>query len=120
MKKMLNTLVAFAVLALAGVAHAADNSTSFRIHVPFAFTVGTQHLEAGDYVVQESDSGLVLIIGCGTGAAAISIPSDNVKLGVPTGLVFSNNHLVAVKVNGEGTRAIPWRETQERSIALSN
>ncbi len=119
MKKLFQTLAAFAVLVLAGVAYAADSGTSFRIHVPFAFTVGTQQLAAGDYVVQESDSGLVLITGGGTGAAAISIPSDNTKLGVPTGLVFSSNRLVAVKVNGEGTRAIPVHQMQERSIVLS-
>jgi hypothetical protein len=119
MKKIFQTCAAFAVLALACAAYAAGNGTSFRIHVPFAFTVGSQPLAAGDYLVQESDSGLVLIIGAGTGAAAISIPSDNVKLGVPTGLVFSNNHLVAVKVNGEGTRAIPSHQPQERTIALS-
>lgn len=120
MKKMFQTLSAFAVLALTGVAYAAETGSSFRIHVPFAFAVGTQQLAAGDYLVQESDSGLVLITGGGTGAAAISLPADTVKLGVPTGLVFSNNRLIAVKVNGEGTRAIPMPPVQEHTIALSH
>lgn len=117
MKEMFQTLAVLAVLAFAGIASAADNGTAFRIHVPFAFSVGTQQFAAGDYLVQRSDSGLVLITGEGTGAAVISIPSDITKTGVSTGLIFSNSHLIAVQVNGERTRAIP--QSEKRSLALT-
>jgi hypothetical protein len=119
MKKMFQTFALLAALALAGIAYAAEIGTAFRIHVPFAFTVGTQQLAAGDYLVQQSDSGLLLITGQRTGAAVISLPSEMAKPGVSTGLVFSNSRLVAVQVSGEGTRAVPSHQIQERSLTLS-
>lgn len=119
MNKMFQTLTVLFVLAFAGLLSAADMGTAFRIHVPFAFTVGTQQLAAGDYLVQQSNSGVLLITGQGTGAAVLSIPSEMTKTGVPTGLVFTKSHLVAVQVTGEGTRSILTHETRGRGIALS-
>ena len=119
MKKMFQTLSVLAVLAFTGTVSAADIGTAFRITVPFAFTVGTQHLAAGNYLVQETSSGVLLITGEGTGAAVLSMPSAMTKLGVPTGLVFTKNQLVAVQVRGEGTRAVLSHEVQERGLALS-
>ncbi|MBV8068669.1 MAG: hypothetical protein JO270_02095 [Acidobacteriaceae bacterium] len=120
MKKMFQALTVFAMLAFAGLASAADIGNSFRIHVPFAFTVGPKQFAAGDYLVQQTDSGLLFVTGGGTGVAVISIPSEMTRTGVSTGLVFSNSRLVAVQVNGEGTRAVPTGVTQERTIALSH
>lgn len=119
MKKMFQTLIVFAVLAFAGTASAAEVGTAFRITVPFAFTVGMQHLAAGTYLVQETNSGVLLITGEGTGAAVLSMPSAIGKLGVPTGLVFTKNRLVAVQVRGEGTRSVLSHETSDRGLALS-
>ena len=119
MKKLFQTLAVLAVLAFAGSASAADVGTEFRVNVPFAFMVGTQQLPAGYYLVQESNSGLLLITGEGTGAAVLSIPAEMTKTGVPTGLVFSKNHLTAVEVSGEGTRSVLSHEAPGRSVALS-
>ena len=119
MTKLFQTLAVLAVLAFTGTASAADVGTEFRISVPFAFTVGTQQLPAGSYLVQQTNSGVVLITGQGTGAAVLSLPSEMTKTGVPTGLVFSKNHLTAVQVSGEGTRSVLSRETSDRTLALS-
>ena len=119
MKKLFQTLGVFTVLAFAGMASAAEVGTAFRIDVPFAFTVGTQQLPAGSYLVQESNSGVLLITGQGTGAAVLSIPSEVAKTGVPTGLVFTKSRLTAVQVSGEGTRSVLSHPPTERGLALS-
>ncbi|MBV8550897.1 MAG: hypothetical protein JOY54_06325 [Acidobacteriaceae bacterium] len=119
MKKMFQAFSLLGVLALAGVASAAGMATTFRITVPFAFTVGTEELPAGTYTVEKTDSGVVLIVSHAQGAAVLTVPSQVAKAGVNTGLVFQGGHLVAVQIDGEGTRGIPARTTLDRSLTVS-
>jgi len=116
MSKMFQTAMVLSVLVFAGIASAADNA--FRVNVPFAFTVGNQQFAAGTYLVQQTNSGVVLITGEGRGAAVLSVPKDLTTPGVSTGLVFTNSHLTAVQVDGDGTRAIPMHASEDHKLVL--
>ncbi len=51
-------------------------SPDLQVHVPFAFMVGTQQFAAGDYRVQQADSGVLFVQGEGKAVAAITLPAD--------------------------------------------
>ncbi len=65
MTNKVRTLLASFAIAVAGSAIPAFASESDPMHisVPFAFKAGKAILPAGDYVVQEEDSGLIMIRG---------------------------------------------------------
>jgi hypothetical protein len=96
---------------------------SIYVHVPFAFVAAGQSFSAGDYRVQQSDSGLILIQGNGKAAATITVPGTLAKPGAATALQFSSDgereHLVAVQVEGEATRTLVSHRADTRKVVLS-
>jgi hypothetical protein len=111
----------FAVAALLG---AATPYSTLNVHIPFAFVAAGQEFAAGDYQVQHSDNGVVLIQGNGKAAATISIPGNLAKPGAPSGLQFTSDgrreHLVGVQVEGEATRNLPYKTEESRKVSLSS
>lgn len=65
MTNKLRTLLAFSAIAVAGAALPAFASDvdPLRVSVPFEFKAGKTTLPAGEYVVMEEDSGVILIKG---------------------------------------------------------
>jgi hypothetical protein len=75
--RMLLAVSAIAVTGAAVSAFAADTDP-MHITVPFAFKAGKTTLPAGDYVVVEENSGIVMIKGTGGNAILLSSAgSDN-------------------------------------------
>jgi hypothetical protein len=110
--------------AIPALVSAASPYDSIYVHVPFAFTAAGQSFSPGDYRVQRSDSGLILIQGNGKAAATLSVPGSVAKPGTATALRFSTDgereHLVAVQVEGEPTRTIVPHTADTRKLVLSS
>ncbi|MES1256783.1 MAG: hypothetical protein ABUS51_00070 [Acidobacteriota bacterium] len=70
MTNKLRTLLAFSAFAVAGTAlpAIAGETDPMHINVPFAFKAGRTSLPAGEEVVMEEDSGIILIKGSGGSA----------------------------------------------------
>ena len=114
----------FGALALAAVSSAASAGDSLRVHVPFSFVVAGQQFAAGDYVVQQSQNGVVLVQGGGKGAMVLSTPSAPPNPNGSSSLRFTTAgqqlHLVAVEQRGLDSRAIPVRTVEQRSLTLTS
>ena len=121
--KLFQALFVAGSAAIPALLSAASPYDSISAHVPFAFTAAGQSFSPGDYRVQTSDSGLILIQGNGKAAAAISVPGSMAKPGTPTALRFSTDgeheHLIAVQVEGEPTRTIVPHTADTRKVVLS-
>jgi hypothetical protein len=70
MNKTLRMSLAFSTIAFAGASLPAfaGEAGPMRVSVPFEFKAGKTSLPAGEYVVTEEDSGIILIKGSGGSA----------------------------------------------------
>jgi hypothetical protein len=118
------TIALASALAIAGAALPASASQVLRVKVPFSFVLAGQEFSAGQYKVDQSDSGLIFVQGEGRAVAVLSIPSDLTKPSDTSSLHFakseSRTYLVGVQVEGEGSRAIPRVTYQERKLTVAS
>jgi hypothetical protein len=118
------TIALASALAIAGAALPASASQVLRVKVPFSFVLAGQEFSAGQYKVDQSDSGLIIVQGEGRAVAVLSIPSDLTKPSDTSSLHFakseSRTYLVGVQVEGEGSRAIPRVAYQERKLTVAS
>ena len=115
--------IAFAsVLGILGAELPACASETLRVNVPFPFILAGQEFSAGQYRVNQLDSGLIIVQGEGRAAAVLSIPSDPARRPDTSSLHFttsdSREYLVGVQVQGEGARVIPRSGFQERKLTV--
>ena len=106
--------------AIASAANAAD---AMRVNVPFTFVVSGKVFPAGQYTVQETDTGVILVQGQGTAAVALSIPGVQAKADSLPGLHFraSNGQEYLVAVDSDaGSRAVPMHALETRTLTLSH
>ncbi|MBV9759188.1 MAG: hypothetical protein JO340_01375 [Acidobacteriaceae bacterium] len=119
--KLFHTLGAIGLLAFAAVSPAAVIADSMRVHVPFAFVLAGQDFAPGDYVVQETDSGIVTVQGSGKAALALSFPLASAP-GIAPGLRFARSdrkaYLVGIQ-RDEMSRAIPYRAPVQHRLTIS-
>jgi hypothetical protein len=117
------TIALASALGIAGAALPASASQVLRVKVPFSFVLAGQEFSAGQYRVNQSDNGLIIVQGEGRAVAVLSIPSDLAKGSDTSSLHFatsdSREYLVGVQVMGEGTRAIPHSGNQERKLTVA-
>jgi hypothetical protein len=73
--KLFQTLGVLLALGCAASAGAAETRDTLRVHVPFAFVVAGQEFAPGDYIVNETDSGVVSVQGRGKAAMVLTYPS---------------------------------------------
>lgn len=109
--KMFKTMAIAGALAVTSLVPAFAQADSMRVTVPFAFTVGTQKMAAGEYDVQsEVVNGLVLIQGEGRGIAVLTSPFGAPSPNAKANLVFENTEegprLVRVQLEGEPSRSV--------------
>ncbi len=92
--------------------------------MPFSFVLAGQEFSAGQYKVDQSDSGLIIVQGEGRAVAVLSIPGDLSKPSDSSSLRFAKSesraYLVGIQVEGEGTRAIPRVAYQERKLTVAS
>jgi hypothetical protein len=110
--KMFKTVLAISGLAVTSLVPAFAQADSMRVNVPFAFLVGTQKMNAGQYNVKsEMPNGLVFIQGEGHGVAVITSPFSAADPNGKPSLVFENTEegarLVRVHLEGEPSRLLP-------------
>ena len=110
MKRNLVQFVAVAGVLLGGgvTASAAER---LRVNVPFAFVLAGLEFQAGQYTVNSSDNGVLMVQGAGHGAAVLTIPAEQSKSGAGTALRFTTDgheyRLVGLQVEGEVSRTVP-------------
>jgi hypothetical protein len=108
--KLFQALFVLGSAAIPATLPAAPPYDTLSVHVPFEFIAAGQSFSPGDYRVQRSDNGVILIQGNGKAAATISIPGSVTKPGALTGLTFSSDgkreHLVSVQIEGQAVRSI--------------
>ena len=123
MTKMIQTLGLLSAAALISIPGMASAET-VHVKVPFSFVFAGQEFASGDYNIQQSDSGLLLVQGAGRGAAVLSVPEGYTKPGVSAGVRFQKaddrEYLVGVEVEGETIRSIPMAAPQERKLAFAH
>ncbi len=121
--KSIKTIGVFGAFALSALLPAASSGDSMRVHVPFSFVVAGQQFAPGDYVVEQSDNGIVLVQGAGKGAMVMSTPASSSANG-GSSLRFTNSgqqlNLVTVQHDGVQPRAIPVRAVEQRTVTLSS
>ena len=119
---MFKSFALAAVLALSGAAFSASAGERLHVNVPFSFVVAGQEFSAGQYRVDQTDTGVIIVQGEGRAAAVLSVPAD-FKAGQTTGLKFtsseSRQYLSGLQVEGEVSRAIPLRVIAEHKLSLS-
>lgn len=123
--KTIKAIGVFGALALAALLPAASDSVGYmRVHIPFSFVVAGQQFAAGDYVVKQSDNGVVLVQGARKGAMVMSTPAFRSDAGSSSSLRFTNNgeqfNLVTVAEQGVQPRSIPVRAVEQRALTLSS
>lgn len=122
--KLFQAVLTVGCAVLPACAFAASPSDSMNVHVPFQFVAAGQTFPAGEYRVQRSENGLILIQGNGRAAATISVPGALAKPGASTGLRFTSDgtreHLVGVQVEGEATRSLPMHIEDSKKAILSS
>ena len=75
-RKTFKAIALASVLGIAGAALPASASEVLRVKVPFPFVLAGQEFSAGQYRVDQSDSGLIIVQGEGHAVAVLSIPAD--------------------------------------------
>lgn len=122
--KLFRALLAVGSAAFPALLPAAAPYESLNVRVPFEFVAAGQSFPAGDYRVQRTDNGLIMIQGNGKAAATITVPGALAKPGEATGLKFSSNggreHLVGVQVEGEAMRNLPTHTEAMKKSVLSS
>lgn len=120
--KTIKTVALASVLGIGGAALPAPASETLRVKVPFPFILAGQEFSAGQYSVNQFDSGLIIVQGEGRAAAVLSVPSGMAQRPDTSSLHFatsdSRKYLIGVQVEGEGARAIPRAGFQERRLAM--
>lgn len=110
-------------LAFASSAPAAEAKDLLRAHVPFAFVVAGQDFAPGDYIIHQSDGGVVWVQGAGKAAVALSYPSGSASTGSVSGLRFMKSgqkeYLVGVQYR-ELSRSIPIPTSDQRKLILAH
>ena len=74
--KPIKYYVGISALALMSMAPMYAQMNSLQVNVPFAFTVGSEKMPAGAYMVQTSESGLVMLQGSGHAVTFLSTPFE--------------------------------------------
>ena len=117
------TIALASALGIAGAALPASASQNLRVNVPFSFMLAGQEFSAGQYRVEQSDNGLIIVQGEGHAAAVLSIPSNLAKRPDTSSLHFatsdSREYLVGVQIEGEGIRAIPGAGSERKLTVAS-
>jgi hypothetical protein len=117
--------IAFAsALAITGAALPASGGQVLRVKVPFPFVLGGQEFSAGQYRVDQSDNGLIIVQGEGRAVAVLSTPGDFARRPDTSSIHFarsdSREYLVGVQVEGEGVRTIQRSGSQERRLTVAS
>jgi hypothetical protein len=115
-------VLALAGLTLSSLAQAGTVTDSMRVHVPFAFVVAGQQFAAGDYTVQQTDSGIVWVRGGGKAALTLSFPAATVPGRAP-GLRFAKSEEKAYLVGVQGQelgRSIPMHTYEQRKLTITS
>ena len=116
------------LLAAAGIeaggsltASAAEN---LRVNVPFSFVMGGLEFQAGQYTLEESNSGVLTLQGEGHGAMAITIPAESGKASATNSLRFVSDgheyHLVGVQMEGETGRSVGTPTYREHKLSVAS
>lgn len=120
--KLFNKVLLTSAFALPSFLSASSLGPVLQVHVPFAFMVGTQQFAAGDYRVQQTDSGVLFVQGEGKAVAAITLPAD-LKPGTSSSLRFSSadqHYLTGVQMQGESSRSLLTPEEQRKLTLTSS
>ena len=118
--KLIHALGAIGALVFAAASPAAI-ADSMRVHVPFAFVVAGQEFAPGDYIVRQSESGIVSVQGAGKAALTISYPAATAP-GKAPGLRFTKTEQKAYLVGVQGeelSRSIPVHTYGQRKLTLT-
>ena len=98
-------VVAISALALTAIAPVFGQINSLQVNVPFAFTVGSEKMPAGAYMVQTTESGLVTLQGSGHAVTFLSTPFEaHGKIAHPS-LVFErrSGSVSLIRVQNDST-----------------
>jgi hypothetical protein len=122
-RKLFKALTLTGVLAFSGAAFSASAGQHLRVTVPFSFMLAGQQFAPGDYKIEESNNGMILIQGAGHAAAVLTLPAA-FSARPTTGLRFtssqSREYLVGFEVEGETSRAIPVHPEQDRKLGIAS
>lgn len=101
---------------------AASAEDTMRVNVPFTFVAAGKVFPAGQYTVQQTDSGLILIQGQRVAAAALGFPNAPAKAGSASALHFKatdgQEYLITVD-SDSGSRTLPLHVLETRTLTLS-
>jgi hypothetical protein len=124
MKTIYKFVVLLGALALGTtVACAASSAESIHVNIPFAFVLAGKVFPAGEYTVQETDTGMILVQGSGLSAVALTVPASPMKEGSTPALHFtaSNGHEYLVAVDSESMRrTVPMRSLETHALSVSH
>jgi len=105
------------------IGSAATNGESIHVNVPFEFVLAGKVFPAGEYLVQQTQNGVLLVQGRDAAAVALTIPVKPLSAGAPPALHFTSNNgrEYLVSVDGESlNREIPAQRAYEtRTLAQS-
>jgi hypothetical protein len=122
--KIFKTIGVFGALALGAFSSAASAAEYMRVNVPFAFVVGSQQFAAGEYVIKQTDTGVIFVQGGGKGAMVLSTPAAPASATGNSSLRFTNAdqqlHLTTVEQQGVETRSIPVHAVEQRTLMMSS
>jgi hypothetical protein len=118
----------FQFIAVAGVLLAGSLSASaaehLRVNVPFSFVLAGLEFQPGKYTVEESNNGILTVMGEGRGAAVLTIPADLTKTSAPSSLRFVTDgheyHLVGVQMDSETSRAVESETYREHRLSITS
>ncbi len=120
------TLVALSLAAFSlMVSKSAFSQSTNEVNVPFAFTVGSVDLPAGDYLIkQTSDSNFVRISDLKTGKVIFVNAPERVSLplGAPAKVVFrqhGDQHFLASIWGGAGGTARVFSATNTENVVIA-
>ena len=124
MKKVCKFVGLLGAMALGTtIMSAAPAADSIHVNIPFAFVVAGKLFPAGQYTVQESDSGIILVQGEGKSAIALTLPGNPVKAGSLPALRFtgSNGREYLASVDSiSNSRTVPMHAYETRTLTLSH
>lgn len=103
------------------IASAASSADSIHVNVPFSFVVSGKVFPAGQYSVQQTDSGVIFVQGNKTSAIAISYPTSPAKYDSVPALRFtaSNGREYLAAVDGySSSRAVHVPAAETRTLSL--
>jgi len=122
--KILKTVGLLGALALGALSPVVSAADYMHVEVPFAFVVAGQQFGAGEYVISQNESGLILVQGGGKGAMVISTPAAPASVSGGSTLRFTNSqeqlHLTTVTQEGVESRSIPMHAVEQRTVTMSS